>query len=806
MSPIHTKHREVPGVDLKPRAGDATNTHRPAGALPWEEEQLPRESSLSGGATAAAAAAASRDVCHDPLPEEDLSNATIVLAPAAEATTTRTRLFGRSLRRFSDTLASFPLRHLHIRGSSFASPLTITSVCLEPCHTPGAQETASADSSAAAATATGMTGMTVRTTAPATHHDPTGTIDMSFTPRVRGAPLSPPPTLPGPAHDAGNGLVTPIRSLPSRIASIVIPSLCAFRDRLRRMSLKQILWVILLVFLVMVGNFMQIVMLNFWLIAFPSDGTPGNYTAFAVPGIFFAVLFTLLLGAYTAIRRPSLRFARHAHGWVILIGVGFCDAFNSWLATYAASYTSEVLQALFSNLCPLYAVFLCKWILHDTRRYANVYIVSVFLLTICGILAASLHGLIRDHNMGEGKWWILIFFLSMPFRVLMNVWQSLYMIVYTHDPNFVLWLRTRLATAEAAAEPVTAAVEGNNEVTPDTSDTFFQAGADVAAPRASPLDVDCAKAAPSIARYDDRALMGGLEDEEDDKEELGNPRPAGHPKAKLASSAKPNSVRATDHDAVGDITEAHDPATSNSSDGAPGGVAPIAPAASPSEPIASLMNVHGAVHSLSGVEDGEYLRPTATGSPPLPTQTMFTVRYNQGEDTIVKLVMLAGETMIQLCFTLCLLPADALPWWGNSETVSATLYNFVEGIRCVFTIRDNFLYCFLYTLGFAFTYVGCAYLNHYSAALCSIVTQLSSPVTALLLVIVPTWNVQVDGDSPWYCNMIAILFLCVAALIYVMWEEMTDDEKVQAEYELKMRELRVRPSSHETPHLVTIQG
>ncbi|AYU75741.1 hypothetical protein LdCL_030011500 [Leishmania donovani] len=798
MSPIHKKHMEVLGLGVKGTAGDASNTHRPAGALSREEEQLPRESSLTSGATAAAAAAAaaSGDVRHGPLPEEDdLSNATIVLAAAAETTTTRTPIFCSSLRRFSDPLASLPLRHLLLRGSSFASPLTITSVCLEPCRTPGAEETA-----AAAATR-----MTARSTAPATQHDPAGSIDMAFASRVRAAPLSP-VTVPAPAHDAGNDYVTLIRSLPSRTASVVMPSLCAFCERLCKMSFKQILWIILLVALVMVGNFMQIVMLNFWLISFPSDGTPGNYTAFAVPGIFFAVLFVLLLGAYTAIWRPSLRFARHAHGWVILIGVGFCDAFNSWMATYAASYTSEVLQALFSNLCPLYAVFLCKWILHDTRRYANVYIVSVFVLTICGILAASLYGLIKDHNMGEGKWWILIFFLSMPFRVLMNVWQSLYMIVYTHDPNFVLWLRMRLATAEEAAEPVSAAVRGSNDVTPDTSDTFFRGGADVVAGPASPLDVDCAKAASSIARYDGRALMGGLEDEEDGKEELRGARPARHAKTKIANSVKPNSVDANDDDAVGDSTEAHEPVTSDSSDGAAGGVVATAPAASPGEPATSLVNVHGAVYSLSGVEDGEYLRPTATGAPPLPTQTMFTVRYNQGEDTIVKLVMLAGETVIQLCFTLCLLPADALPWWGNSETVSATLDNFAEGIRCVFTIRDNFLYCFLYTLGFVFTYVGCAYLNHYSAALCSIVTQLSSPVTALMLVIVPSWNVQVDGDSPWYYNMIAIFFLCVAALIYVMWEEMTDDEKVQAEYELKMKELRVRPSSHEAPHHVTIQG
>ncbi|GET85569.1 hypothetical protein, conserved [Leishmania tarentolae] len=773
MSPIHHRHMEGVGLDVHSMTGDANNVDLPAAAPSWKEQQLPLGSSLT---SSAAAAAASVDVRHGTIPEEeDLSNATLVLA--ADSDTTETRIICNSLRRLSNSVASLPLRDVRIKGCRSASPLTITSMGPEPCHIPGSWGTEAADKGAAPATATATaTGMAACSTAPA------GSIAKSFASRAGAAPLSP-ATVPTPARDAGNEHVRPVPRLPSRIASVTVTFLCAFRERLCTMSLKQILWVILLVSLVMVGNFMQIVMLNFWLISFPSDGTPGNYTAFAVPGIIFAVLFVLLLGAYAAIRRPSLRFAKHAHGWVILIGVGFCDAFNSWMATYAASYTSEVLQALFSNLCPLYAVFLCKWILHDTRRYANVSIMLVFVLTTGGILAASLYGLIKDHNMGEGKWWILIFFLSMPFRVLMNVWQSLYMIVYTHDPNFILWLRTRLATPEGAAEPVSAAVENNNEITPDTSDTFFRGGDDVVA---------------------DRALMGGL-DEEDDSEEAGNGRPARHAKTMLENAVKPSAVEAIDKGAVEDPTEAHESMRNDCSESASGG-AVITPAASPGEPVASLVGVQSAAYHLDAVEDGEYLRPTATGAPPLPTETMFTVRYNQGDDTIVKLVMLAGETTIQLCFTLLLLPADALPWWGNSQTVGATFENFSEGIRCIFTIRDNFFYCFLYTLGFVFTYVGCAYLNHYSAALCSIVTQLSSPVTALMLVIVPSWNVQVDGDSPWYFNLIAILFLCVAALIYVMWEEKTDDAKVQAEYELKMKELHVRSSSHEAPHHVTIQG
>lgn len=714
------------------------------------------------------------------------------------------------------------------RSTSEAVPLTNASVCVARSATPPpANLTYGATAAAAAAPANAS--VDSLSFASADGYPP------------RGASAARPAADPSHVMTAGgvageHPLVRLLCAAPRMLATVLLPSLIAFRDRVRHMTVKQILWVVLLVALVMVGNFMQIVMLNFWLISFPADGTPGNYTAFAVPGIFFAILFVLLLGAYTVIRRPSLRFARHAHGWAILTGVGFCDAFNSWLATYAASYTSEVLQALFTNLCPLFAVFLCKWLLRDTRRYANPYIVAVFVLTICGILAASLYGMIKDHNVGEGNWWILIFFLSMPFRVLMNVLQSLYMIVYTRDPKFVPWLRVRLATEEAdEAARAVAAVEHTPgttaTATPNASNAFMRMEDDVmngdlmgTTGEEPPLvkkvghGLHCRHGRDAAAA----APMGGLEEDSEEGEgagagcgsrcRWGKPKRAAgmepHGPVTTADGQSDNAGEVDTDDAPRDTDAMPHHTVAAARDAASAGVTPGEPVASLAGDVVGRGNegdVEGRDHFDDDDDDGD-LSPTAAAAPPLPTQTMFTVRYNQGEDTVVKLVMLAGETTIQMCFTLSLLPADALPRWGNSATVSATWGNFVEGIRCVFTIRENFLYCFLYTLGFVFTYVGCAYLNHYSAALCSIVSQLSSPVTALMLVIVPSWNVQVDGDSPWYYSVIAIVFLSVAALLYVMWEEMTDDEKVHAEYELKMRELHVRPSSHETPHPVTIEG
>lgn len=532
------------------------------------------------------------------------------------------------------------------------------------------------------------------------------------------------------------------------------PPITAFRHRLQTMTIRKLLWIILLVALVMVGNFMQIIMLNFWLISFPADGTPGHYTAFALPGIFFAVLFVLLLGAYVAVRRPSLRFAMHAHGWAILVGVGFCDAINSWMATYAASRTSEVLQALFTNLCPLYAVFLSKWILSDTRRYWNGYIVVVFVLTICGILAASLYGLIKDTDVGKGNWWILIFFLSMPVRVMMNVWQSLYMIIYTQDLAFVSWLR-------------------NEHVS--QGDPVLDDGE-------QPGTVPECKGTCGVASEEAEASLGN--DEVRTAIEVVGAHTAALPEESAVEIVAAVSASASTTTSI---------ILPPCEEGPP---CPGKVATAPSEPV------HSTLAELSPAED--VLSIPAMEVEPSPH--LFTTRYHQGEDTIVKLVMLAGETVMQMVFTLALLPADALPWWGNSKRVADTWNNFMEGVVSVFTIQENFLFCFLYTLGFVFTYVGSAYLNHYSAALCSIVTQLSSPVTALFLVVIPAWNVSVDGDSPWYCNAIAIVFLCIAALIYVMWEEMTDQEKVLAEYKMKKKQLNVRISSDAGAHAVIIAG
>lgn len=152
---------------------------------------------------------------------------------------------------------------------------------------------------------------------------------------------------------------------------------------------------------------------------------------------------------------------------------------------------------------------------------------------------------------------------------------------------------------------------------------------------------------------------------------------------------------------------------------------------------------------------------------------------HKGEDTIVKLVLLCADTNFQLLFVTLLLPMDAVSWWGQSTSLPNAWGNFLDGIRCLINCDENFLFCMVYSAGFVFTYVGSAYLNHYSPTLCGMIGQLSSPITALVLVLIPSWNLN-QGSAPWLDSVLAIVALAVGTLLYSMWEEMTSSQSPEA--------------------------
>ncbi|CAD2222658.1 hypothetical protein AGDE_11921 [Angomonas deanei] len=491
-----------------------------------------------------------------------------------------------------------------------------------------------------------------------------------------------------------------------------LPMLKTFCGRVARTGKLRLLFIFVLIILLMGGNATQIIMLNWWFLQFPSS--PGNYTMFAVSGFVFSAFFVVLLILYMIIYRPDLRFARQALGWKYLTFAGWLDTLNSALAVYAAAHTPPVLQATFTALVPLYAAFFTKTILKDKyRSYNNRYIRSSFALLSAGVLVATIANLTmktssstedssasENSDSGNGSWnnrgddspmevriWSLLFALSVPVVVLLNVVQTLYMTRYTHDPEFLAYV-AQLYMEEGHPN------SGGREEQVKHILQHRQRGGATSQPY---LSHHYKVMAERIEREE-------REDYNDDHHEY----------------------REEDQQEV----------------------TPLVPLFQPDQPRGAEI-IHG-------------------------------------DDTAVKLVMLAGETVLQCLFTLLWLPMDALPWYGGSRSVAEAFLHFKDGLRCVWYCPNNLQCCIGYSAGFVGVYVGAAYLNQYSVTLCSMVSQLSGPVTALLLVLVPALNVE-EQLAPWWVSVLSVLLMTVGTFIYVMWESLTEKEKVRGELDLKLK-------------------
>lgn len=458
--------------------------------------------------------------------------------------------------------------------------------------------------------------------------------------------------------------------------------------RVREVPLVQLLWIIFLAVMLMGGNACQVIFLNFWIRQFPSNLDPSqdesssssdsearaealasSYTTFVISAFIFSIFFIVLLLLYCFWFRPNLRFAKERYGWRLLLIMGAMDTLNSAMAIYAAAHTPEVLQALFTSVIPIYSATFTKWLLKDPRDYMNPYVMVSFSFIIVGITLASVANyVVHQHSSADSsdaeplggmleafltpsatasdqRIWCLVFFFSVPPTVLLNVWQTIYMIRYTESDMATSYLQQR-------------------EQRPTTFST----------------------------------------------EEV--PTPDGE--------------RETPHP--------------------------------PARPEDSSLLPHHEVHA-------------------------------HGDDTAVKLVMLAAETTLQALMSLLLLPMDALPWFGGSDSVHEVLSNLHDGVLCIWRCPHNLQYCLLYSAGFVMVYIAAAYLNRYSVTMCSMVSQLSGPITALLLLAFPVLNMTGD-TAPWYISIISIALLAIGTALYVYWDEATAEEKTEGELQLKWAMMR----------------
>lgn len=153
------------------------------------------------------------------------------------------------------------------------------------------------------------------------------------------------------------------------------------------------------------------------------------------------------------------------------------------------------------------------------------------------------------------------------------------------------------------------------------------------------------------------------------------------------------------------------------------------------------------------------------------------------DPTTVKLVLILGSSFVQGILLFCYFPLDWTPGYGTSPNAATSAATLRSNYRCVFfgdgCSADNFAYFVAFSLSYAASMVGNTLLNQISPPLCSMVTQLATPCGALLLIIVPAWNV--NGSSYQLGSAIgALILVTLGSVIYVYWARFLQSDSALA--------------------------
>eukprot|EP00744_Colponema_vietnamica_P001505 GILI01002486.1.p1 GENE.GILI01002486.1~~GILI01002486.1.p1 ORF type:complete len:602 (+),score=110.97 GILI01002486.1:123-1928(+) len=557
-----------------------------------------------------------------------------------------------------------------------------------------------------------------------------------------------------------------------------------FTSKLSQMDYGQIAFLFLLIAAMMAGNAIQIIGLNSWLRSFPGGGHSGSYTILTLSGIIFAIVFSISLAVYYFTnRKADWHFAKDYRGWVLLFGIGFVDTLNSWMNIYAANHTPEVMQALLMSLMPIFTCILTKLILSDPRSYNNRWIYLSFGFTIAGVLIAVVPDFVGfvgaarkiDNDEDDSSkdspnaasffdryntiLWCSIFSLSVPFTALMNVWQTKYMEDYTEVPPTLIELLSD-SEGDEHEEKDSGKAQQRERDFPSIQITVTEKELSSGSFRKhhhhpSPVSVKLEKFAGALDESHHTAHHGIFRNTR--TEHTKGERKGFTTTASADDDDDERSSKATEMERVGLLS--------------------TLPKEKPKRysPTGSRSVHRYAVHqqgeeahsdSHASCDDDEHVDGRCSERP------------YKGDDTSVKMLMLFGDTFFQAILSLMMLPADALPWWGGSATVSEAADHFVSNTLFIATDEANTFGAIFYSSGFILTYIGGAYLNQYSPTLCSMVSQLSSPMTALVLILVPAWNLEASGGA-WYWSVVAVILLSIGTLLYSAWEEMSSQEEAR---------------------------
>ncbi|ORC88703.1 uncharacterized protein TM35_000151340 [Trypanosoma theileri] len=483
--------------------------------------------------------------------------------------------------------------------------------------------------------------------------------------------------------------------LPTDIWENTVSEWAAWVRGIREAELNTTLaFAIICVLVVIVGNVILLISLNFWLSIFPVEEASTNSSQMAVQVIvscFLCMCFTIVGVTYLVMFgfRPlwralvdTNRVRGPLYRLLLLFASGSTNALTGVLGVYSMSHTPEFLQAVLLSVIPFCAqVWTYLLVVEERkRRYLSLTLIGSFIFCIAGVLLSSMSSFMDTAETGRAApWnWALVYLASAVVFGLWCVVQRLYLdaiMIRHHLPVFTT--------------PSSVAV--------NTTATTTEGGIDTA------------------RRYDERRVVSFERDP----------------------------------------TQTHLPDTSyNDND------------------------------NLEHVGIGEN---TEIGlSEPLLVSQREWGKQNV-DDLAAKTVLLLCGIIFQALVSFALFPVDAIPWFGTSSSVSEAWSGFKKSCDFIFDSWINVRYGMLHTLGFFMSFVGCSYLNERSPTLASVVLQMAGPITGVVLIIVPKWDVYgVHGIVGHKVG--GVILLLIAGLFYHVWDqtslkEMLDQEKERQEEE-----------------------
>ncbi|RNF14825.1 uncharacterized protein Tco025E_05696 [Trypanosoma conorhini] len=438
----------------------------------------------------------------------------------------------------------------------------------------------------------------------------------------------------------------------------------------------RLLFAIACVLVVIVGNVVLLIAVNFWLSIFPVDSAAPNSSqitvqvivccllsmCFCLFGVVFLAVYGLrplwqVLADTNRVRGPLYRL-------VLLFASGATNALSGVLSIHAMSYTPEFVQAVLLSVIPFCAQLWTYLLIpaERKRRYGSITLIASFFIFVAGVLLSSMSSFLDTTQTGHAApWdWTLIYLASAVVFGLWCVIQRLYLDAVTFR-------------SVASAAPV-----GQG------SAAFAADAEDATAPRK-----------PSGAGVETTAVGVGRE-------------------GQVSATSPPNGAAASYQDECEGMAES------------------------------SLTDPLLVAHREWGKQNKDDLAAKA----------------------VLLLVGMAFQTLV----SVACVPLDAIPWFGKASNATEAWAGFAASCNFIFAEWNNIRYGMLHTLGMLMSFVGCTYLNERSPTLASVVLQLSGPLTGLLLVIVPKWDVY-GAHGVLAHKLGGVIMLIVAGMMYHVWDQ-----------------------------------